>query len=65
MSDLKRENDLRSQQIAPAHPLSPIEREAIKNASTGPVGTIHEIGGEITRDTIKKVLDGHKVSSND
>ncbi len=56
MSDSKRENDLRARQTQPAHPLSPIEREAIKNASTGPVGTIHEIGGEITKATLDRAL---------
>ncbi len=55
MSDSKRENDLRSQQIAPAHPLSPIEKEAIRNSSN-PSADVHEIGGEITKATLDRAL---------
>ncbi len=60
-----RERDLSHVQTVDAHPLPAIVREARENSSSGPPGTVHSLNIEVTRDTIEKVLNGHRVSSND
>jgi hypothetical protein len=59
MSDSPREQNITFGQT-PAHPLAPIQKEAIRNSSSGPASTVHEYAGEVTRAQIEKRLEGHR-----
>ncbi len=59
MSDSVREQDITFGQT-PVHPLSPIQKSAIRNSSTGPAGTVHEYAGEVSRAQIEKRMEGHR-----